>query len=296
MLKLMGATYAGEMLPSLLAKQLAPCLGTIQTQPHQHRRDVAGRGAELRRRGAAHHPGAGAQGDADEPGRAARQPAGAARSDAGAALRPLQATTRRPAQKAYIDSLVTSQTQVRNINQSLLAALGSIKDNSANSQILAAVTLIQMKVTPVIAIHIPFGGDNHRDVGLAAETTQTVSGVATIARSCRSSRPRGSPTGDVRVAQRLRAHARPGQHRRAPAQPEPPGVDHDRQAVRGRRHRRRRPRRRRLRRAGDRLDERRRRGRRRRRARRLAGVVRRPCSRPSASTARPSARRSRRAR
>ena len=32
-LELMGATPAGEMLPSLLAKQLAPCLGTIQPQP-----------------------------------------------------------------------------------------------------------------------------------------------------------------------------------------------------------------------------------------------------------------------
>lgn len=32
-LKLMGGTYAGEMLPSLLARQLAPCLGTIQAQP-----------------------------------------------------------------------------------------------------------------------------------------------------------------------------------------------------------------------------------------------------------------------
>src|ERR1051326_8649877 len=30
--KLLGATQANEMLPSLLAKQLAPCLGTIQTQ------------------------------------------------------------------------------------------------------------------------------------------------------------------------------------------------------------------------------------------------------------------------
>jgi hypothetical protein len=38
-----------------------------------------------------------------------------------------------------------------------------------------------MKVSPVIAIHIPFGGDNHRDIGLAAETAQTVAGVATIA-------------------------------------------------------------------------------------------------------------------
>jgi hypothetical protein len=38
-----------------------------------------------------------------------------------------------------------------------------------------------MKVTPVIAVHVPFGGDNHRDIALQAETTQTVSGVATIA-------------------------------------------------------------------------------------------------------------------
>jgi hypothetical protein len=84
------------------------------------------------------------------------------------------------AQRAYIDSMVTSQRQVRGIKQDLLDALTSIKDNTAASQVLAAVTLIQMKVTPVISIHIPFGGDNHRDVGLATETAQTVSGVATI--------------------------------------------------------------------------------------------------------------------
>src|SRR6185312_10529209 len=86
-----------------------------------------------------------------------------------------------PAQKAYVDSLVTSQQQVRSINQTLLDQLSSIKDNSAASQVVAALALIQMNVTPVVAIHIPFGGDNHRDVGLANETAQTVSGVATIA-------------------------------------------------------------------------------------------------------------------
>ncbi len=32
-LELMGATQAGEMFPSMLAKPLAPCLGTIQPQP-----------------------------------------------------------------------------------------------------------------------------------------------------------------------------------------------------------------------------------------------------------------------
>ena len=47
---------------------------------------------------------------------------------------------------------------------------------------LAAVTLIQMKVTPVISIHIPFGGDNHRDIGARPpRRRRPSSGVATIA-------------------------------------------------------------------------------------------------------------------
>ncbi len=76
--------------------------------------------------------------------------------------------------------MVTSQSQLRGINQSLLERLSTIKDNSPASQVLAALALIQMNVTPVVAIHIPFGGDNHRDIGLATETAQTVSGVATL--------------------------------------------------------------------------------------------------------------------
>jgi hypothetical protein len=43
------------------------------------------------------------------------------------------------------------------------------------------VTLIQMNVTPVLSVQIPFGGDNHSDGNLAAETAQTQTGVGTIA-------------------------------------------------------------------------------------------------------------------
>jgi hypothetical protein len=179
-LKLMGTTAAGEMLPSLLAKQLAPCLGTIQMQPLCLGATSPAEGLSF---GGAALP--------IVPALALKStltnPAGPLTD-----LQPLRdqtlnqlydlyqngATT---AQKAYIDSMVASQTEVRNLNQDLLNALSSIKDNSAASQVLAAVTLIQMKVTPVISIHIPFGGDNHRDVALAAETAQTVSGVQTIA-------------------------------------------------------------------------------------------------------------------
>jgi len=179
-LKLMGVTAADEMLPSLLATQLAPCLGTIQSQPICMGASTPSEGISY---GGAPLP--------IIPALALK----ATLTSAPGALTNLQALRDQtmnqlydlykngasPAQQAYVDSLVTSQQQVRNINQSLLDALGSITDNTANSQILAAVTLIQMKVSPVISIHIPFGGDNHRDIGLAAETSQTVAGVATIA-------------------------------------------------------------------------------------------------------------------
>jgi len=176
----MGATPAKEMLPSLLAKQLAPGLGTIQPQPISV--------------------------GALTPSEALRY-AGAALpvvpplalkatliSEAGPlrGLQPLRDATLQQlhelyradatrAQRLYLDSLTTSQAQLRDIKQDLLDTLSSIKDNSAASQMLAAITLVRMKVSPVVSVHIPFGGDNHRDIGLEAESNETVTGVATIA-------------------------------------------------------------------------------------------------------------------
>jgi hypothetical protein len=167
------------MLPSILATQLAPCLGTIQSQP-------ISLGAASPSEGLTY----GGEALPIIPALALKatltNPAGPLTN-----LQPLRDQTLNqlydvykngatPAQRAFIDSMLTSQQQVRSIRQDLLAQLASIKDNSPASQIVAAITLIQMKVTPVIAIHIPFGGDNHRDIALANETAQTVSGVATI--------------------------------------------------------------------------------------------------------------------
>jgi hypothetical protein len=179
-LELMGATQGGEMLPSLLARQLAPCLGTIQPQPISV--------------GALSPSEALSYGGAALPVVPALALKATLTNPAGplSLLQPLRDQTLNqiydvykngasPAQRQYIDSLVSSQQQVRSISQNLLNALSSIKDNTAGSQVLAAITLIQMNVSPVISIHIPFGGDNHRDIALAAEATQTVSGVATIA-------------------------------------------------------------------------------------------------------------------
>lgn len=179
-LELMGATPAGEMLPSLLAKQLAPCLGTIQPQPISVGALTPSEALTFGGAALPVVPALALKATLTNPAGplTALQPL---RDQALNQLYELYKNGATPAQRQYIDSMVTSQTQVRSIEQNLLNALTSIKDNTAGSQVLAAITLIQMKVSPVIAIHIPFGGDNHRDVGLANETVQTVAGVATIA-------------------------------------------------------------------------------------------------------------------
>ena len=178
-LQLQGATQSGEMLPSVLAKQLAPCLKTIQAQPisvgaTSPSETITFNGAAL----------------PIIPPTSLKatlaNPAGeltnlqALRDTTLNSLYDIYRTSASAAQKAYLDSLVTSTQQVRGIRQDLLAALSSISDNSPASQIIAAITLIQMGVSPVVAIHIPFGGDNHSDTDLKNETAQTIAGVQSI--------------------------------------------------------------------------------------------------------------------
>ena len=179
-LKLMGASAAGEMLPSLLAKQLSACLGTIQTQPLCLGATSPAESLSFAGSALPIIPALALKSTLTSPAGPLTdlQPL---RDDTLNQLYDLYKNGATPAQQAYIDSLVTSQREVRNLDQTLLDSLSSIDDNSAASQVLAAVTLIQMKVTPVISIHIPFGGDNHRDVGLADESAQTVTGVQSIA-------------------------------------------------------------------------------------------------------------------
>ena len=164
------------------SKQLAPCLGTIQPQPITLGRDHAERGPQLRGPGAADHPAARAQGDADQPGRPADQPADAARPDAGAARRHLPQQGARQAQQAYLDSIVTSQSR----------SATSGRTCSARST---------RSPTTAIGVADHRGGDADPDEGhpgrrrstsrsaatttttpaLATEAAETVSGVAAIA-------------------------------------------------------------------------------------------------------------------
>jgi len=180
-MKLLGSVANGEMLVSAIAKHLAPCFSTVQTEP------VA----------------VGANGNASEfvsyTGRllpavspmqlkqlltpSASNPLVTLRSLRDSALDELNALAKSDGtgiQQQFLDALATTQTQVRALATALASTLSGIKDNGVQSQGLAAAALIAANVTPVVTMHIPFGGDNHSDQNLQAEADQTVSGVQGI--------------------------------------------------------------------------------------------------------------------
>ncbi len=184
-LELMGATAYNEMFPSVLAKQLAPCLGTLQTQPISVGAATPSEALTF-------------QGQAlpTIPPTALSATLTNATTGPSAGMTKLQSlrdqtlndmftwykdsSQTSPAQKAYIDSMVLSQQQVRGISQSQLGLLTGINTNTSAGQITAAIALIMMKVTPVIAVHFPFGGDNHADPAFNSEATQTQTGIQSI--------------------------------------------------------------------------------------------------------------------
>lgn len=175
-LKLMGGIKRQEMLISLMAQQLRPCLDTVQVEP-------ASISGEFITFGGRVLPALTPTGLRD----VFISPKGALTTlqklrdgDLDRIYTALKASGN-PTQLTYLDRMVSSQRELRNISDSLLGSLAGITANDLNGQITAAVALIQMGVTPASVIQMPFGGDNHSDANLARETAQHVSSIAAIA-------------------------------------------------------------------------------------------------------------------
>ena len=175
-LKLNGESSPAEMLPSLLSRQLAPCLGTVQTPPIA----VGGSGLSYGGEALPLMPPLAVKETLVSP-QSTLLNLQKLRDDTLSKVDAIyrgQATT---AQSKYLDSLVTTRQQVRSINDNLVSVLSNIKDNSVTSQIDVALALIQMNISPVISLYIPFGHDNHVDPGLATEISEHKTGIASIA-------------------------------------------------------------------------------------------------------------------
>jgi hypothetical protein len=178
-LGLMGSVAGKDMLVSALAARLAPVLDTVQPQPisigtSDSSEAILYRGRPqplLNPKSLSQLLGA--------PGGMLGKLQSLRDRDLDA-LNALYKQEGNAAQRRFLDDYATSQTQVRKLSQDLLTRLSAIKDNGPDSQLQAAIILVQLKVAPVITVHIPFGGDNHFDGDLSAETSQTLSGVASI--------------------------------------------------------------------------------------------------------------------
>ncbi|MFO0573673.1 MAG: DUF1501 domain-containing protein [Polyangia bacterium] len=177
--RLMGAISRQEMLMSYLAKQLAPCLGTVQREPVTVGANGSGELLTFEGRVLPNLSPTGLKTTLlNTPGVLTNlQKVRDADLDRLNALFKASGNT---AQKAYLDRLARSQSELRSLSDTLLSNLDAIRDNGPNGQIIAAGVMVAMKVSPVVSIHLPFGGDNHTDANLANEARQHVTSCAQI--------------------------------------------------------------------------------------------------------------------
>ena len=169
-----------EMLPSVFASELSPTLGTIQTEPLPLGKELItyeGRAlnniAPLSLKGLFEQPDNPLSNLAD----LRDQSLDALNSE-------LKAHGTR-AQRQFLDRFALGREQARKLGVDLAGLLqrlpvDSEEKNSAADQVIAAVALIQLKVAPVVTIHLPFGGDNHGDSDLSLERDQTLASVAAL--------------------------------------------------------------------------------------------------------------------
>jgi len=188
-MRLMGSTAAGEMIVSAYAKHLAPCLGTVQTEPVAV--GAQSNSAELVSFSGRTLPSisptqlrqllTGSVGRGTRPG--AVNPLVALRSIRDTHLDQLNALAKQDAtgvQRQFLDALALGQQQVRRLAESLADTLSAIDRDDVEGQALAAAALISANVTPVVTLRIGFGGDNHADPDLQDEANDHVTGVQGI--------------------------------------------------------------------------------------------------------------------
>ncbi len=180
-LKLQGAVYEDEMFASFLSKNTQACLNTIQPQP-------VSVGAASPSEALSY---AGGALPTIPPSALQKTLVLNATSSLNqktipslraSALTNLQSALYAPgsvtsAQNDFVSTYLAAQTALQKLDPSILASLADLSTEASKmpvqAQIDAAIALIRMNITSVIAIHLPFGGDNHHDPAYVSESSQT---------------------------------------------------------------------------------------------------------------------------
>jgi hypothetical protein len=176
-LELFGSLRRGQWLPSYFAKTMRSCFNTIQPQPVT----IGGEQLSFEGQYLPKLSPTGLKAVLSAPQDLAAKLQGL-RDDT---LNKLNKTLKEnraqtTAERAYLDNMALSQTDLRTMIQSVATDLATIQSDDAANQIIAAALLIKMNVTPVVTIHLPFSGDNHSDANFTNEATQTTASVNNI--------------------------------------------------------------------------------------------------------------------
>ncbi len=169
-MKLMGAADKNDMLVSHFARELAPMIGSVQSDPIS----LGARGPELlssagRLLGNVTPTSvAQALGGVEGPLANLRD----LRDESIDRIYNLYKEQGTPNQLTLLDSWARSRDDVRSVSTSLLSRLDGISNDGEEMQVRTAAVLAAMNISPVITVHLDFGGDTHTDSGLALETTK----------------------------------------------------------------------------------------------------------------------------
>jgi uncharacterized protein DUF1501 len=176
--RMMDATEKNDMLISLISRELAAQLGTVQSDPVS----LGARGGELLSSGGRILSNVAplsvrrALGGVEGP----LQDLQDLRDESIDKIYALYKEQGTPSQQRLLDAWVRSRDEVRNISTDLVSRLDAIDGNDQVNQARTAAVLAAMKIAPVLTMHLDFGGDNHSDAGFDNETTKHQTAIATM--------------------------------------------------------------------------------------------------------------------
>ena len=169
-----------EMLPSLIASELAKSLGTIQTEPIPL-------GSELisfEGRALDNVAPSALKSLFDEPDDLLTSLTSLRDAEIDGIYADLRQSGTK-LQRDFLDRYALGRQQVRKLGEDLANLLTRLPVDPTDvdspvDQVIAAVALIKLKVAPVVTIHLPFGGDNHGDTDLSVEAADTQASITAL--------------------------------------------------------------------------------------------------------------------
>ena len=168
-----------ETLPALIAGETASLLGTVQSEPIALAPDpISVRGMPVS------YVKPSDMVALFQPKTSALADLGALRDTTIDAIHAQLRARGTRAQRAFLDRYAVGRTQARNLGDCIGSLLSRLpvdpESDGPEDQVLTAIVMFKLKVTPVVTVSVKFGEDNHHDPGFDVEADETKAGVGAL--------------------------------------------------------------------------------------------------------------------